>query len=197
MSILRRKKGVFVRDSWKQLKTYNQYDLPPTRFGEPIWFHKWNSETDISKLVNPNVFCPMNQKTIPEREQWFHNQQSTWCPLPWWPLVAASRQSLGAAGVLSPAPGRSRRFHCSWTSAGLVWTPSLKDCAWRLWTLVFLFFCERGHLLEYLEKVWSIGNTWLKQNNCDLSMLLPVLQVIRYTSTSCERAKIVGGEIVR
>ena len=51
-----------------------------------------------------------------------------------------------------------------------------------------LFFCERGHLLECLEKVQSIANTWLKQNNCDLSMLLPVLQVIRYTSTSCEPA---------
>ena len=51
-----------------------------------------------------------------------------------------------------------------------------------------LFFCERGHLLEYLEKVQSIANTWLKQNNCDLLMLLPVLQVIRYTSTSCKPA---------
>ena len=43
----------------------DQYDLPPTRFEEPIWFHKWNTEIDISKLVNPNVVCPMNQKTTP------------------------------------------------------------------------------------------------------------------------------------
>ena len=43
----------------------DQYDLPPTRFEEPIWFHKWNTEIDISKSVNPNVVCPMNQKTTP------------------------------------------------------------------------------------------------------------------------------------